>query len=185
MFAVISTSLNAQSRSRVLARAAHAEFAAASVACEWLDLATLKLPPCDAGPCYAHPSVQQAAAVIRESKAILVATPIYNYDVSSAAKNLVELTGKAWQGKVVGFLASAGGQGSYMSLLGLANSLMLDFRSVIIPRFVFATEKAVADNQIVDEEVNRRIGELVQQAVWMGNALSLENSLSAAPPELT
>jgi len=72
-----------------------------------------------------------------------------------------------------------------MSLLGLANSLMLDFRSVIIPRFVFATEKAVADNQIVDEEVNRRIGELVQQAVWMGNALSLENSLSAAPPELT
>jgi FMN reductase len=178
MFAVISSSLNAHSRSRVLARAAHSEFAAASVTCEWLDLATLQLPPCDAGPCYSHPAVQQAAAVIRESQAILLATPIYNYDVSSTAKNLVELTGKAWQGKVVGFLASAGGQGSYMSLLGLANSLMLDFRSVIIPRFVFATEKAVADNQIVDPEISRRIGELVRQSIWMGNALAIQ------PPEL-
>lgn len=172
MFAVISSSLNAQSRSRVLAQAACAEFAAAAVPCEWLDLATLQLPPCDAGPCYSDPAVQQAAAVIRASRAILLATPIYNYDVSSAAKNLVELTGKAWQGKVVGFLASAGGQGSYMSLLGLANSLMLDFRSVIIPRFVFATEKAVADNRIVDPEISRRIGELVRQTIWMGNALA-------------
>lgn len=172
MFAVISTSLNAHSRSRVLARAAHAEFGVAACPCEWLDLATLQLPPCDAGPCYSHPAAQQASAVIRQAEAILLATPIYNYDVSASAKNLVELTGKAWQGKVVGFLASAGGQGSYMSLLGLANSLMLDFRSIIIPRFVFATEKAVADNQIVDPEIARRIGELVRQTIWMGKALA-------------
>lgn len=178
MFAVISSSLNSHSRSRVLAQAAHAEFAAAGVPCEWLDLVALQLPPCDAGPCYSHPGVQQAAAVIRQANAILLATPIYNYDVSSTAKNLIELTGKAWQGKVVGFLASAGGQGSYMSLLGVANSLMLDFRSIIIPRFVFATEKAVADNQIVDPEISRRISELVRQSIWMGNALA------TTPPDL-
>ena len=53
-------------------------------------------------------------------------------------KNLVELTGSAWEDKTVGFLCAAGGASSYMSLMGLANSLMLDFRCLIIPRFVYA-----------------------------------------------
>ena len=75
---------------------------------------------------------------------IVVATPIYNYDASAAAKNLVELTGRAWQNKVVGFLCAAGGDGSYMSIMALANSLMLDFRCVIVPRFVYATGGAFA-----------------------------------------
>jgi FMN reductase len=59
-----------------------------------------------------------------------------------------------------------------MSLVGLGNSLMLDFRCVMIPRFVFATEKAVVDNQLVDPEIARRIRQLAQQTIWMGTALS-------------
>lgn len=172
MFIVISTSLNPHSRSRILAESARTELQALGSEAELLDLAELKLPFCDAGSCYAHPSVQLCAARIKAAEAILLATPVYNYDVCSAAKNLIELTGRSWQGKVVGFIASAGGQGSYMSLLGLGNSLMLDFRSVIIPRFVFATEKAVVDNKIVDSEIIRRIRQLAQQAIWMGSALN-------------
>jgi FMN reductase len=37
--------------------------------------------------------------------------------------------------KVVGFLCAAGGKSSYMSVMRLANSLMLDFRCLIIPHF--------------------------------------------------
>ena len=77
----------------------------------------------------------------------MIATPIYNYNVSSSAKNLVELTGKAWTDKVVGFLCAAGGRGSYMGCMGLANSLMLDFRSLILPRFVYATGDPFAGEQ--------------------------------------
>lgn len=172
MIIVISTSLSPHSRSRILAESARAELQAQGAEAELLDIAQLQLPFCNASSCYAHPDVHHCAARIKAASAILLATPIYNYDVNSAAKNLVELTGRAWQGKVVGFLASAGGQGSYMSLVGLGNSLMLDFRCVIIPRFVFATEKAVSDNQIVDPEIARRIRQLAQHAVWMGEALS-------------
>lgn len=43
---------------------------------------------------------------------VLVAAPIYNFDVSAAIKNLVEQTGRAWTDKVVGFLCSAGGRAS-------------------------------------------------------------------------
>lgn len=178
MILVISTSLNPHSRSRVLARATVAELQALGSTAELLDLAELQIPICDASKAYSHPDVQHCAERIRGAQAILLATPVYNYDVSASAKNLIELTGKAWQGKVVGFIASAGGQGSYMSLMGLGNSLMLDFRCILIPRFVFALEKMVVNQQIVDEELARRLKELAQQTAWMGAALS-------APPSPT
>jgi FMN reductase len=68
----------------------------------------------------------------------VVATPIYNYEVGGATRNLIALGGSAFRDKVVGVCA-AGGQRPYMSVMALANSLMLDFRSVIVPRFVYAT----------------------------------------------
>ena len=172
MIIVISTSLNLHSRSRILAESARSDLQSQGAEAELLDISKLQLPFCNAGNCYVHPDVQHCAARIKAAEAILLATPIYNYDVNSAAKNLIELTGRAWQGKVVGMLASAGGLGSYMSLVGLGNSLMLDFRCIIIPRFVCATEKAVVDNQLVDPEIARRIRQLAQQAIWMGTALS-------------
>ena len=74
-----------------------------------------------------------------------MAAPVYNYDVSASAKNMIELTGSAWEDKIVGFLCAAGGMSSYMSVMAYANSLMLDFRCVVIPRFVFATGDAFDD----------------------------------------
>ena len=69
---------------------------------------------------------------------ILFAVPVYNYDVNAVAKNYIELMGEdALGGKTVGFLVSAGGQASYMSIMGFANSLMLDFRCWIVPRFLY------------------------------------------------
>ena len=64
--------------------------------------------------------------------------PIYNYDVNAAVKNLVEMTGKVWENQIVGFICAAGGQSSYMSVMAFANSLMLDYRCLIVPRFIYA-----------------------------------------------
>ncbi len=49
---------------------------------------------------------------------------------------------------------------SYMSHMGLANSLMLDFRCVVVPRFVYATGDAFRDGRLVDEGVQSRMAEL-------------------------
>jgi FMN reductase len=170
MYTVFSTSLNAESRSRLLAKAAVAYLQEHGHPVQLIDLAEVTLPFCDASYCYAHPNVVQCRQAIEQSNAILLATPVYNYDVSAAAKNLVELTGRAWTDKLVGFLAAAGGFGSYMSVMGLANSLMLDFRSVIIPRFVYATGAAFEENQVAQAETLARIAELAESAVRMGEA---------------
>ncbi len=128
MFLVISTSLNSHSRSRVMARAAVQELQNRQLPVELIDLQHFALPVCDAGACYDDVNVRMLSGKITVARGVLLASPVYNYGLSASAKNLVELTGKAWTEKVVGFLVSAGGRGSLMSVMGLANSLMLDFR---------------------------------------------------------
>jgi len=141
------------------------------VNCAWLDINELALPLCDADKCYAQPATQKLHAVIESADAILVATPVYNYDVSAAAKNMVELTGSAWEDKIVGFLCAAGGMSSYMSVMAFANSLMLDFRCVIIPRFVYATGDSFEDDELTDKKVAKRVEELAAELVRFGQAL--------------
>jgi FMN reductase len=171
-YLVVSTSGNPDSNSRRMGRIAFSHLQKAKVACEWLDISELGLPLCDADTCYTQPSAQKLNASIAAADAILVATPVYNYDVSAAAKNMVELTGSSWENKIVGFLCAAGGMNSYMSVMAFANSLMLDFRCVIIPRFVYATGDAFAGDELKDMKVGQRIEELAGEVVRFGQALS-------------
>src|SRR5258708_22156636 len=104
------------------------------------------------------PGSRKLSTEIKAAHGILIAARVYNYDVAAAAKNMIELTGSVWEDKIVGFLCAAGGDGSYMSVMAYANSLMLDFRCVIIPRFVFATGDAFDGENITDKKTTQRIG---------------------------
>jgi FMN reductase len=132
---VISCSLHPQSRSFVLAQEMVANLQALEAEVTLYDLRTYELPFCDDGPSYDHPHSKEITAAIAGAQAVLLALPVYNFDVNAAAKNLLELAGDAWNNKVVGFLCTAGGRNSYMSVMGLANSLMLDFRCMGVFQF--------------------------------------------------
>ena len=173
MYLVFSTSLHPTSRSRVLAQAATRELEARGEACQLIDLSEGEpLPPCNGHDCYGDPAVGEISGQIAAARGILIAAPIYNYDVSASCKNLIELTGSAWNDKVVGLLCAAGGQGSYMSPLGFCNSLMLDFRCLILPKFVYASESCFADGALVDDRVVERIQNLVAQLAKVGSCLA-------------
>src|SRR4030081_1282437 len=164
-YVVISTSGNSESNSRVMGRVAFAHLQKHKADCEWIDISGLDLPLCDADKCYLNPAAQKLQKTIEAAEGIKIQAPVYNYDVSAAAKNMIELTGSAWEDKVVGFLCAAGGMNSYMSVMAYANSLMLDFRSVIIPRFVCATGGAFEGNDLKDKEVEERIAKLANELV--------------------
>ena len=168
---IISCSLNPDSRSRVLALDAQRLLHEAHVETRFVDLRDHPIALCDGEAC--DPRASALADDIRKADAILLAVPIYNYDVNAAAKNLVEQTGKAWEGKIVGFLCAAGGHGSYMSVMSLANSLMLDFRCVIVPRFVYATGDAYdADGSIASEKIRGRVDQLCRETARLARALA-------------
>ena len=162
MILIVSASLSSDSNSRLLAQEAARVLAADGIASTLLDLREHPLPLCDGGAAYGHPNVAKVRGLVGQASAIIVATPIYNYDGNAALKNLIELTGRAWENKVVGFICAAGGTASYMSIMALANSLMLDFRCLIVPRFVYATGEAFTDGQITDADQLGRIAELAR-----------------------
>ena len=160
---IISSSLNPKSRSRLLALIAFNKLKDMGVAVEWLDLADHPIPLCDGDSTYSNSKVQELKGKVKNAKGVLLAVPIYNYDVNAAAKNLIELTGDAWNEKVVGFLCAAGGKGSYMSIMSLANSLMLDFRCLILPRFVYSVGEDFGEDEVTESTVKERVMELTKE----------------------
>ena len=170
--AILSCSLHPESRSRILALAAAERLQEAGAATELIDLAEWDLPFCDGDHCYDDPNVQELTRKLIRARGILIATPVYNYNVNAAAKNIVELTGSdAWEGKIVGFLCAAGGKTSYASIMPFASSLMLDFRCLIIPRFVYAIGEDFRGNEIHSPTIHERLDEITDEMLRLVCAL--------------
>jgi FMN reductase len=170
--AILSSSLNPQSRSRVLARHAEAHLKARDIDVDFIDLQGLDLPLAGSPGCWDAPAVAGLEERLSAAQGILIAAPVYTYDLNAAVKNVAELAGSGFEGKVIGFLLAAGGMGSYMSAMGFANSLMLDFRSLILPRFVYALKDAVAGGKVVDAEISQRIQGLADEMLRVAGALT-------------
>ena len=168
---VISSSLNPNSRSRILAREAHQRLQKLGVETQLIDLQDYPLPLCDGDTAYDDPLLPELKELIGNATTVLLAMPVYNFDVSASVKNLLELTGNAWREKITGFLMVAGGHSSYMSSMGFANSLMLDFRCLVIPRFVYAVLDHFEEGRIIEPEIRERIQGLVEQAATLTRAL--------------
>jgi NAD(P)H-dependent FMN reductase len=168
-YLIISASLRSNSRSRILASYLARCYEAEGIGSKLLDLRDSSLPFCDGETVYSHPEVISLAESISAARVVILATPIYNFDASAALKNLIELTGEAWENKVVGFLCAAGGASSYMSVMSLANSLMLDFRCLVIPRFVYVTGGEFREEALVSEDAKARIRDLAVASTRIRN----------------
>lgn len=160
---LISGSLNPGSRSRILVRAIGEAFAQMGVEAQFVDLRDYPLPMCDGDAAYDDPNVARLSAMLEKADAVLLGVPVYTYTMNAALKNLVELTGSAWENKVVGFLCAAGGRSSYMSVMGFANSLMLDFRCLIVPRFIYAVKGDFAGEAVANADITTRIYQLAEE----------------------
>lgn len=154
---IVSASLNEDSKSRQLARLLHAHAIASGVPASFIDLRDIPLPLAGSAAHWEAPAAQALKETLATASHIVLAVPIYNYDVNAAAKNMVELAGDAFTDKVVGFLCAAGGPHSYMSVLSFANTLMLDYRSVIVPRFVYAMPGDWQDPTTLKPDMQRRL----------------------------
>ena len=139
---------------------------------EFFDLQDNPLPMCDGDECYDLPEVLEFREKVKNADGIIMATPVYNFNVSSGAKNIVELGGSMLYDKIFGFMCAAGGRNGYMSVMSLANSLMLDFRCYIIPKFVYATKHDFENGKITNSDIKERIKELGTELIRVSKALN-------------
>ena len=167
-YLVISTSLREGSRSKIMAKALSDTISDV----EFFDLKENPLPMCDGDKCYDLPEVIDFRKKVKNAKGIIMAIPIYNFNVSSGAKNIIELGGRMLYDKVFGFICAAGGKSSYMSVMSFANSLMIDYRCFIIPKFVYALKSDFNESKIASSDIKERINELGKDLVRISEALS-------------
>ena len=171
-YLIISASLNPKSKSRKLGRFAESIFNQQSETTAFLDLRDIELPFSGSEDCYENENSKLIASEIKKADCILICSPIYNYDLNSVIKNVLDLTGFCWEDKIVGFLCVGGGLSSYMSPMSFMNSLMLNCRSLIIPRYVYATGKDFNDNSLKNSDIKSRVEDLVNEAISITRKLS-------------
>lgn len=127
-----------------------------------LDLREVNLPMCDGGQCFTAPQLADYQKLLKKVDGVFIAAPIYNYDVNAALKNFIELTGQAWKEKVLAMAFYAGGERSYMSALSFMNSMMLDFRCLIVPNFVYASDYFIQSEE-GKKQIEERMGNIMKK----------------------
>ena len=167
--AIIASSLDVDSRSQLLARQALQVAHDRDITASLIDLREFDIPLCGTVAGWESADAEKIRKVLKPASHILFSLPIYNFDVNAAAKNIVELMGSdVFEAKIVGFICAAGGRSSYMSVLAFANSLMLDFRCWIAPRFVYATGEDFEGDTIKNGDIGDRIERLIEDLVVHG-----------------
>lgn len=184
--AIISGSLNSQSKSRILADAAKTHLMDKGMDVDFMDLRDYDLPEFDHEKCYENENIPRLTNRLSLVQSIVIATPVYNWSACAAVKKLIEHTGtddtgricRAWEDKVVTFLCSGGIAQSYMSFLSTANSLMLDYKCIINPHQVYAVEDDYGNGQIQNPKIQARLERVMDIAVELTDCLKDRKLLS-------
>lgn len=176
-FTVIATSLDPESRSAWMCALAARQLTAQGHDVTFLDLRRHPLPPFDnvqgPGGCYDHPNAGLYHRAVQEADGVLLGVPVYNWGLGSGARALVELTGSsdelrglhgAWFDQPVTFLVSGGLDHGYLSHGAFAFGLMVDFRCVVNPHFVYATSAHWDAPEVPGEWLAGRLERTVNRA---------------------
>lgn len=158
---VFSTTTFKNSKVDSLAVEINSDLKSKNIDSSYLNVGELNLPICDGYTCYEDPNVISLQKRTQKADGFIFCSPVYNYDVNAICKNLIELCGQSFIDKPVGIAVVAGGEKSYMSPIGFINSLMLDFRCLIIPRFIYATGADYSENNVLSsDDIKKRISQL-------------------------
>lgn len=179
--AILNANLAEGGKTAHLAEVIAAYFQASGHESRIFSLAEWDLPACDGGLCYKNEKTIALTAELAKADALVLIAPVYNYDFNAAAKNLIELTGYSWKGKAVGLVCTAGADRSYLSPLGFMNSLSIDYRCLVSPRYVYAVRADFnADNTLPgDGEVRRRLAFLARELEILAEAATRIASLES------
>lgn len=165
----IPGSLRRLSYNRGLIRAA-AELAPPGVAVEAFDLIDIPLYNGDVEDEGIPTPARQLAERIRESAALLIATPEYNYGIPGVLKNAIDWVSRPWargalRHKPIALVGASGGQfGTVRAQLAL-RQVFVNTESFVMPRPELMIPRAQtvfdAHSNLTDESVRERLRALV------------------------
>ena len=171
MYSVISTSLNPASRSRGLAKAAVQQLQDRVRSVELVDLSAYDWPLHD-GSNDNSEVAERVKRKIGQATGVVLVLPVYRNTLAVGAMNMLQQTSKVWQRKVVGLISVAADGLSHSATLGFANSLMLEYRTFVIPDFVFVDSKSLTNGSLdANEKLSQQLRKMTKNLVRVTEAL--------------
>ena len=118
-------------------------------------------------------ATKEAIKNITEADVWIIGTPIYNSFFSSALKNLFEyIDYKKTAGKIAGLVIVASSNSGFADVQTLLTQLMSYFNVITNPRAVFVTADTVDNGKIINEDVNSRLNQLVDETLELARKVS-------------
>ncbi len=162
---IISSSLDAASRSEKLARVYADSLSDHGVEARVILLKDYPLPRFDNGRGITEDaSYRTLHEAVSNAEGLVLAGPVYNWGCCAELKRFVEVIGTtppdrsargAFFDKIVSFVSAAGLPHSYMAFSPLAVSMMLDFKCIINPYQVYVHNRHWSEDQLLDEAQKR------------------------------
>ena len=145
----------------------------------FIDLRATPLDPFDNDRVFESAAFATIHRAIETADGVLIASPIYNWSLASSTKSLIEATGAtgeggrraAWFDKVVTFLCSGGLPHSYMAYGSAALSMMLDFKCIVNPYMVYATDRDFGPGLSLCDKLVARLERTLEVKVELASAL--------------
>jgi FAD reductase [NAD(P)H] len=144
-----------------------------------LDLRNYNMQFCDGRkPELYNEDTQKIIKTVSEADSFLIGFPIFNCSMPAPLKNLFDLVSpEIFRNKVMGFVANGGTYQHYLVIENQLKPIAGYFRSYVAPSYVYAnTNHFNLNNEIINEEVLRRIRDLAAELVLMQKGLSLKTN---------
>jgi NAD(P)H-dependent FMN reductase len=155
-FHIISCSASAVSVSRTCAHHLKTELSSREHTVDFTDIRDLPPVWVDNRDISDYPSEYSTLfASVQKSDGVIFAWPVYNYTISSGAKALSEIVGKALTDKPTGFLIAGGSGKSYLASGDFMTSMIFEQRTRIFPHTVFATKSDIIEETVAPELAER------------------------------
>ncbi|QED48153.1 NADPH-dependent FMN reductase [Cytobacillus dafuensis] len=141
---------------------------------ELLDLRNIQMEFCDGRkPELYNDDTKNMIKAVSEADFYLVGFPIFNGSFPAPLKNLFDIVPPSvFRHKVMGFVANGGTYQHYLVVENQMKPIAGYFRSFVAPSYVYVNGSHFNEaNEIVDEDVLKRIEDLAEELVFMASGL--------------
>jgi FMN reductase len=141
---------------------------------ELIDLKDYEIEMVDGRPLDSYnDDTKNAVEKILEADFFVMGTPVYQASIPGVLKNLFDhLPVTVFESKVVGYVSTAGSSHHSLVAENQLRPILSFFKAVVATKSVFVPNDSFnRENEIVDEDINRRLSELAEELLFLQERL--------------
>ncbi len=166
--AIISSSLNPESKSFIMCKAVEAELIKQGAEVIFVDARDYKL-----GPLFqTTPDNDKLAEKVKDADNFVFGMALYDYSVNDNLKIILDTCiDPKLDHALFGIICAAGGDKSYLSTMHLSQICMNEWRMMQLPRVIFGTGKDFDQKGINCENLKERVVKFADELYTLGSKL--------------